>query len=347
LKQALAIIVILLCCSNASSGDDSTAVPKLVKKSLSAVVAVRWGKSNIVRKETFRQRWNRQKKEKYGSMNQKGDGTSGAGFFIDPDGHILTILGLVQKAKTIEVLLSSGDLLTAKIIAKDKRNHIALLKVPKRKRGYPFLKLCKTRAQISQTVFSLGNSFKSLETDLQVAISRGQVTSIYTVTKSKGRYKGTAIETTASTNPGNYGGPLLNSKGQVVGLLSSGYLLGRRAGLAIPADQIKKILPELLAGKAKKPYLGIEVKVRATDGLGVPILAVREGWPAARAGLKSDDVILSINGMETNDAAALKKAILTFPPYSELELRIKKADGKRRKLTVQTKAVALSGVRGM
>lgn len=325
----------------------SGAVPGKVKKAKDAVVAVRLAKKTVNPNETFRQRWHRLRKEKYGAMNQKGDGQFGAGFFIDGDGHILTSLGFVHKDRKLEVLLPDGRLLKAKVVAKDKRNDFAVLKVEKGKNPYPFLELSPKLAEASDVVFSLGNSFKSVETDLQVAVSRGEITSVYPVLEGKGRYRGTALESNASINPGDYGGPLLNRKGQVVGLITAGYVLGRRAGLAVPAHQIKKILPLALKGKDHKPYFGIEVKVRADDGVGVPVIAVRDEFPASNAKINAGDTILSVNGLKTNNAAELKKAILKFPAYSKVEVDVKGSDGKSRRVSLEPKAVAVSGVRGM
>jgi S1-C subfamily serine protease len=348
------LLLILLFPTSIAFGDDfARAVPAPVRGAGAAVVAVRWSKKEELKQETFRQRWNRRRKEKFGAMNQKGDGSFGAGFFIDADGHILTTLGLTQKGVKIEVMLPGGELLPATLLATDKRNDIAILKVARKGNGeqktkaFPFLTLSDDLPQAGQTVYSMGNSFKSVETDLQVAISRGQVTSVFAVVKGTGRYRGTALETNASTNPGDYGGPLLNRKGQVVGLLSSGYLSGRKAGLAIPAHQVKKLLPRIMKGETYKPYFGIEVKVRAKDGVGVPIQAVRDDFPGARAGLSSEDLILSVNGVLTNNAAELKRAILTFPAYSDVELLIKKSNGKRMKVMLRPAVVSESGVKGM
>lgn len=346
-KRLIACFLMLFLTSAVSAQDIVAAVPRKVKAAQKAVVAVRLAKKTVNPNETFRQRWHRQRKEKYGAMNQKGDGDFGAGFFIDGDGHILTSLGFVKKDRTLEVLLPNGRLLKAKLVAQDKRNDFAILKVAKGKKPYPFLKLSATKSEASDIVFTLGNSFKSVEIDLQVAVSRGEVTSVFPVIKGKGRYRGTAIETNASINPGDYGGPLLNRKGEVVGLVTAGFVLGRRAGLAVPANQIKKILPTTLKGKKTKPYFGIEVKVRAADGVGVPIIGVRDKFPASDAGLQAGEVILAVNGVKTNNAAELKKAILMFPAHSDVELSVKSADGKTRRINLEPKAVAVSGVRGM
>lgn len=350
-------LIIGLAASPSSFADDlPRAVPKVVEQSRASVVALRLAKQ-APKKETFRQRWHRLRKEKYSAMNQRGDGTFGAAFFIDDKGHLLTTLGLIQKRESVEVIRPDGRSMQAKVIGRDPRNDVALLKVDaKELKSNPAkgLKLHNKRVKVGHSVFSLGNAFRSVTLDRAVTISKGRVSAIYNVVGQDGRvgrYQGTAYETDASVNPGDYGGPLIDNKGRVVGLITSAYVKGRRQGVIVPAHQIHAILQSLKDGKELKPYLGIEVKPIAANAKGVPVAAVLTTGPAAKAGIQIGDKIMAINGVETNDAMALKKTLLSFPALSELIVTIKRPSGSKKsglkKIKVEPCPVKVGGVKGM
>lgn len=323
------------------------ALPAKAAKAAKAVVGVLRKKDAAVAGETFRQRWHRLRKERVASLNQKGDGPFGAGFFIDDKGHILTALGFVEKTDDIEILLQDGSLRTAKILARDNRNDIALLKLElKDKERFPYLELADEAPALGRRVFSLGNSFESMSKDRAIAIARGRVTANYLAMETEGRYRGAAIETDAATNPGNFGGPLVDDRGRVVGLLTSSFVEGRRLGLAVPAHQIRAILPQLKKGELPRPFLGVHVKPFAKDGRGVPVEGLVDGSAAAAAGIKPGDLILSIGGAPTNDAMQLKKALAVFAPFTRLKVVLERA-GQRRELEAVPGAAAASGVRGL
>lgn len=341
------LAAVLLSGAPASAADP---VPKRVLDARRSVVAIRVPKAEISRKETFRQRWHRLRKEKFAAMKLKDDGTFGAGLVL-ADGLVLTSRGFLLKSRKLELLTADGRLLDSEVVGEDERHDIALLRpvapegeeLPK----LPGVKLAPVSARPGQRVITLGNVFESMTRDGAVALSRGAITSRFIVVDGKGRYEGEALETDAATNPGAFGGPLLDLEGRVVGLLSSTVGRGRRLGLAIPATQLVEAVKALREGRKTKPWLGLQVAARAKDGVGVPILGVAENSPADGAGITPDERVLAVNGVACADAMELKTAIQRFPSGSTMQVTIRAADGSRRRVQLKPEAVKTSGVKGL
>ena len=224
---------------------------------------------------------------------------AGSGFVIDARGYILTNYHVVQQAQTIEVTLGDKSRYPAKFVGGDARNDVALLKVEPRGSKLAALPLGDSRAlQVGQRVLAIGNPF-----GFQGTLTTGVISAVgRTVQTSEQTFIDEAIQTDAAINRGNSGGPLLNSRGEVIGVNSAIYApTGTTAGIgfAIPINTAKQIAQDLInEGRVRRAYLGIEgteVWPELAQALGLP---VREGFlvervapdgPAARGGLRGGD----------------------------------------------------------
>jgi putative serine protease PepD len=224
---------------------------------------------------------------------------AGSGFVIDPKGYVLTNYHVVAEAQRIEVLLGdqhAQSRYVAKFIGADQRNDVALLKIDPKDAKLTALPLGDSSAlQVGQKVLAIGNPF-----GFQSTLTTGVVSALgRTVQTSQTTYIEDAIQTDASINRGNSGGPLLDTRGQVIGINSAIYSpTGTAAGVgfAIPINLAKRIANDLITeGRVRRAALGVEVtplfqdladylKLPVKEGL--LIERVTPGGPAARAGLR-------------------------------------------------------------
>jgi serine protease Do len=236
----------------------------------------------------------------------------GSGVIIDQKGLILTNNHVVENAEKITVKLSDDREFDAKIIGRDPKTDIAVIQINDGKGSFRVAPLGdSSRLQVGEWVVAMGSPF-----GLDNTLTAG-------VVSAKGRQIGAGpydnfIQTDASINPGNSGGPLVNLRGEVVGINTaifsrSGGNLG--IGFAIPIDLAKEILPQLIkSGKVTRGWLGVTIQ-RITPELaeslgleksrGALVGNVAEGSPAAQAGIQVGDVIVEYNGEPVEDSSAL------------------------------------------
>jgi S1-C subfamily serine protease len=209
---------------------------------------------------------------------------AGSGFVIDPRGYILTNFHVVQGAQAISVTLGDRSHFDAKFIGADERNDIALIKIDPKGRQLPALTMGDSdNLQVGQRVLAIGNPFgfqSTLTTGVVSALGRTVQTSQTTLIDG-------AIQTDASINQGNSGGPLLNSHGDVIGINSAIYTpTGATAGIgfAIPIGTARLIAQDLINdGRVQRAYMGVEatgLTPQVAEALG---LSVQEGLLVERA----------------------------------------------------------------
>jgi S1-C subfamily serine protease len=224
---------------------------------------------------------------------------AGSGFLIDPRGYILTNFHVVAGAQSIEVVLGDRSKYPAKFIGADERNDVALIKIdPKGKQLASLLLGDSSKLQVGQKVLAIGNPF-----GFQSTLTTGVVSALgRTVQTSETTLIDEAIQTDASINRGNSGGPLINTHGEVIGINSAIFTpTGTTAGIgfAIPINTAKLIAADLMTeGHVRRAYLGVQtipVGGWLAEALDLPVqegLLVEQatkGSPAAAAGIHGGD----------------------------------------------------------
>ena len=224
---------------------------------------------------------------------------AGSGFLIDPRGYILTNFHVVEGAQSIEVVLGDQSRYPAKFIGADQRNDVALLKIDPKGKSLAALSLGDSGTlQVGQKVLAIGNPF-----GFQSTLTTGVVSALgRTVNTSQTTFIDEAIQTDAAINRGNSGGPLINTRGEVIGINSAIYTpSGTTAGIgfAIPINTAKNIATDLITdGRVHRAFLGVEtlpIGGWLGEALDLPVkeglLVERatKGGPAAAAGIHGGD----------------------------------------------------------
>jgi S1-C subfamily serine protease len=227
---------------------------------------------------------------------------AGSGFVIDPRGYILTNYHVVAGAQTMEVILGDQSRYPAKFVGADQRNDVALIKIdPKGKQLTSLTLGDSSKLQVGQKVLAIGDPF-----GFQSTLTTGVVSALgRTVQTSESTFIDEAIQTDASINRGNSGGPLINTHGEVIGINSAIYTpSGTTAGIgfAIPINSAKLIANDLMSGgKVHRAYLGVQTIAVAgwlAEALDLPVqdgLLVEKstpGSPAAAAGIHGGDRVV-------------------------------------------------------
>jgi len=254
-------------------------------------------------------------RESNGRMGEVGEGL-GTGFVYDPDGYILTNHHVIEKATDIFVTFSDGKEEKAKVIGADARVDVAVLKVEGK--GFPVLPLGDSDAiLVGDWVVAIGNPFGLSHTvSAGILSARGRTRDDVKGLDTEGYFD--FLQTDASINPGNSGGPLLNIKGEVIGINAAIRQNANGIGFAIPINMVKDILPMLLRdGHISRSALGVLVgnltfdqagRLGLPDRKGAWVKAVSPGGAAERAGVIVDDVIVSFDGKRTDDSDKLRWA---------------------------------------
>jgi serine protease Do len=259
----------------------------------------------------------------------------GSGFLVDPTGVVLTNNHVVDGAAEVVVTLQDGRKFTSKTIKTDPMTDLAIVRLDAGKESLPYLELGDSGAlEIGDRVLAVGAPFRM----------RGTVTA--GIVSSKGRSMGMNayedfLQTDAAINPGNSGGPLVNLRGEVVGINSaiksvSGGWQG--IGLAVSSNLAKNVMEQLeKTGTVHRGYLGVHIQTLSNADLaarlgapkegGVLVTEVEEKAPGAKAGLKEGDVITALNGQPVHDGQELRKEIASLAPGKEVEVAIVR-DGK-------------------
>lgn len=262
----------------------------------------------------------------------------GSGFIMTNDGYVVTNNHVVDKAEDIEVVLQNGDKYEARVVGKDPKTDLAVLKFEPDQDIQPvkFGDSDSDSLRIGDWVIAIGNPF-----GLGYTVTAG-------IVSAKGRSLGLGayddfIQTDASLNPGNSGGPLFNLKGEVVGVNTAIVARGQGIGFAIPIDLAEFVIDQLKSdGKVVRGWLGVYVQkvtpeiassfdLKEDEGALVSDLA--PDGPAEKAGIKRGDVVIEFNGKKVTNVSDLTNLAAETAPGSEVDVKIIE-DGKTKTVKV-------------
>lgn len=260
---------------------------------------------------------------------------AGSGFVITPDGYIITNSHVVSPAREIRSAFIDGQKLAATIIGRDPSTDLAVLRVDGA--NLPYASVGDSSSlRVGQLVIAMGNPF-----GFQSTVSTGVVSALGRALRSQdGRLIENIIQHTAPLNPGNSGGPLLDSRGRVVGINTAIIAQAQGIGFAIPAETAKSVVPQLLAkGRVERSYLGI-IGFRRLLGrrlvrfhslskdYGVEIVSLEPDSPAKKAGLRTGDIIVSVNGRAVTSPDDLFRFLSEWPVGSKVTMTVLRWKGK-------------------
>ena len=267
----------------------------------------------------------------------------GSGVLVSPEGIILTNHHVISDADDIDIALSDGRKVKAKIIGSDPETDIAVLKIEAKQLPTPITLGKIESVHVGDVVLAIGNPFgvgQTVTSGIVSAMGRDHV-GINTFENF--------IQTDAAINPGNSGGALIDTRGNLIGIntaifSNNGGSMG--IGFAIPVNLAKQVMESILKnGSVTRGWIGVEPQNLSKDlaeSLGLPgntegvlLSGVLEGGPAARCGVKPGDVLTAVNGDKTKDVKQLLNQIAQIGPGNEATLTIFRK-GKEVVLTVQT-----------
>ncbi|HET7291538.1 MAG TPA: Do family serine endopeptidase, partial [Vicinamibacteria bacterium] len=303
--------------------------------------------------DPFRDFFGDEMMERFFGPQGRGDGgrseretqrSLGSGFVIDKDGYILTNRHVIEGADEVNVTFPDGKRYEAKMVGRDPRTDVALLKIEP-KEALTVLELADSdQTEPGEWVMAIGNPFGLGGNSVTVGVVsyRGRPLTLGT--------QGTSvdmIQTDAAINPGNSGGPLLDSRGRVVGIntliITQGVPQSAGVGFAVPINVAKEILPQLRdKGKVVRGWLGVSIQpvtedMAKTYGLkeakGAVISDVTAGSPAEKAGLRPDDVVTAVDGRVVEDNSDLSRYIASRAPGTTVRLKLARG-GETKELSV-------------
>ncbi len=273
----------------------------------------------------------------------------GSGVIIDPRGFILTNAHVVEDTDKIKVTLADGREFSGTIQGTDSRSDLAVIKIAAE--NLPVVALeASDHLKIGQWVVAIGYPFGYLLPNTEPAVTTGVISALHRTLPRAATEQDTdysdLIQTDAVINPGNSGGPLVNLKGDIIGInvaifsTSGGY---QGIGFAIPSSSAKRIVDKLIEGKqVDYGWIGVSIQdlneslaeyFNVTNRRGVVISKVLAGTPAAKAGLKEGDVILKVNDKEMKNSGNLTNLIGNTPIGTETKIKILR-DDQEKELTV-------------
>jgi serine protease Do len=264
----------------------------------------------------------------------------GSGFFISADGYAVTNFHVVEKAETVEVTLDDGRVFSARVIGADERSDVALVKVDGAGK-VPFVTFADEQPRIGDWIIAVGNPF-----GLGGSVTAG-------IISARNRDIGAGpyddfLQIDAAVNRGNSGGPTFDTDGHVVGVNTAIVSpTGSSVGIAfaIPAPTVKAVVAQLREnGKVTRGWIGVQIQEVTADlaeGLGIIgtrgalVAEPQAGAPAAKGGILSGDVIVSINGREAHDSRDVARTISNLRPGTTATIGIvRKGEPKNFDITL-------------
>ncbi|MGQ0636676.1 MAG: S1C family serine protease [Planctomycetaceae bacterium] len=270
----------------------------------------------------------------------------GSGFVLTPDGYMLTNSHVVHGRTKLTATTQEGDVLPADLVGDDSATDLAVLRIASR--DLPYAELGNSDGlQVGQLVIAMGNPY-----GFQSTVSTGVVSAVGRAMRAEqGRLIENIVQHTAPLNPGNSGGPLVDSRGRVMGVNTAIIALAQGLGFAVPAAAAQWVVSELLShGRVRRLWLGISgtavplprALARTLDLLtdtAVEIKSVADGGPARQAGLREGDLIVLANGRIVTGVDDLHRLLSGFRAPREVVLSLVRGGA----LVEVTVAPSLSG----
>ena len=267
---------------------------------------------------------------------RRGGAGAGSGVIIAADGYVLTNSHVVHGAGDLEVSLTDGRRFTATLTGDDPGTDLALIRV-----DAPALPAARfgqsSRLRVGQLVIAIGNPF-----GFESTVSAGVVSALgRSLRSTTGRLIDNIIQTDVALNPGNSGGPLVDSRGRVVGINSAVFAMAQGISFAVPIDTATWVIPQLLArGRVSRAYLGFGGQSRPVDrrlaralGLAnaraVEIVSVEPDAPATRAGLHIGDLVVAIGNLAVETVDDVHRRLVASPVGEALTLTIVRGTERR------------------
>ena len=263
------------------------------------------------------------------NSNTQQEVGQGSGFFVSSDGYIVTNKHVVsQQDASYTVVTNDGNKYNAKVLAKDPLFDVAILKIDGT--TFPYVSFADSDTiKVGQTAIAIGNALGEFKNSVSTGIVSGLLRSITASTGTGGNQEQLdgVIQTDAAINPGNSGGPLLDIKGNVIGVNVAVEDGAQNIGFALPSNMVKEIVDSVKAnGEIVRPYLGVryvtltEALAKSNNltvqygalvirGASTADVAVLSGSPADKAGIVENDIILEIDGVKLENTTSLASII--------------------------------------
>lgn len=274
------------------------------------------------------------------SNNQNNKKSLGSGVLINKEGYIITNEHVVARASEIRVALSNKQEFEARVIGADIKSDLAIIKIDSGQL-LPFVPMGRSDdLMIGEQVLAIGNPF-----GLRHTVTTGIISALNrNIRAGKNKVYSDFIQVDASINPGNSGGPLLNINGDLIGINTAIYQKAEGIGFAIPVDDAKRIVDELIRfGKVRRGWLGVSVQemslqlsrhFRLDRKKGVLVARVADKSPAAVAGLKRSDIIVAIEGREVAGKSDFRGRMASYTVDDKVRFAVLR-DGKNIELTAR------------
>lgn len=274
-------------------------------------------------------------------QQERRQSSLGSGFIISPDGYVVTNNHVIDGAEIIRVNLESAQntesSYEARVIGTDKETDLALLKIESRQK-LPFAKFGNSdELEVGEWVLAIGNPL-----GLDHTVTAGILSAKFRNIDSSSLVR--FLQTDASINPGNSGGPLLNMKGEVIGINTAIAAQAQGIGFAIPSSLAKSIIDDLQAGrKVTRGWLGVTIQpvdAATAKALGLPqakgalIGGIIPGQPAEKAGIEAGDIILKVDDTDINTPEELQQIIMRKKPGESVNVMVWR-DGRSRNYQIQ------------
>jgi putative serine protease PepD len=260
----------------------------------------------------------------------------GSGWVYDSDGHIVTNDHVVDGAQSISVRFWNGKTYSAEVVGTDKSTDLAVIKVDAPSSVlHPLQVGDSSDVQVGDGVVAIGSPF-----GLEETVTSGIVSALHRAITAPNNFTiNDSIQTDAAINHGNSGGPLLNTQGQVIGVnaqIKSDSGGNEGVGFSIPSNTIRSIASQLISsGKVEHAYLGVSVDASAATAR---LADIRPLTPAAKAGLKSGDVVIAVDDKTISSGDDLTRAIDAHKPGDKITLTYKRGGSEHSvELTLATR----------